>query len=166
MSIHRQTDKQDKQIDVRFARGLRSSSCFEVTNTLLFSLDQRASQTATLADESRDKVASIHRLWCSSPCPTYVSLRPSPPFLPAPHPDRNRIEPMERLPVNDPSGPGPQGNPPQGPPSQGNLGPMSHGPPQLPPQMFTTAAQLLDLTDSGSNIALVFAWKLIPFQRS
>lgn len=23
------------------------------------------------------------------------------------------------------------------------------GPPQLPPQMFTTAAQLLDLTDSG-----------------
>ena len=31
-----------------------------------------------------------------------------------------------------------------------NLGPkgMEHGPPQLPPQMFTTAAQLLDLTDS------------------
>ena len=27
-------------------------------------------------------------------------------------------------------------------------GPIIQGPPQLPPQMFTTAAQLLDLTDS------------------
>lgn len=34
-----------------------------------------------------------------------------------------------------------------GPASQGQTGPTG-GPPQLPPQMFTTAAQLLDLTDS------------------
>jgi U6 snRNA-associated Sm-like protein LSm1 len=37
---------------------------------------------------------------------------------------------------------------------QNALGPASSqergGPPQLPPQMFTTAAQLLDLTDSMS----------------
>jgi U6 snRNA-associated Sm-like protein LSm1 len=53
---------------------------------------------------------------------------------------------MERLSLNDqPPAGGQQGPPPQ----QNNmLGPMSQGPPQLPPQMFTTAAQLLDLTDS------------------
>ncbi|KAL4933564.1 U6 snRNA-associated Sm-like protein LSm1 [Aspergillus undulatus] len=60
---------------------------------------------------------------------------------------------MERLPINDPAGPGQQGKPPQGFPPERSLGPsapMTHGPPQLPPQMFTTAAQLLDLTDSAS----------------
>ena len=53
---------------------------------------------------------------------------------------------MERLSLNDqPPAGGQQGQQPQ----QNNmLGPMSQGPPQLPPQMFTTAAQLLDLTDS------------------
>jgi U6 snRNA-associated Sm-like protein LSm1 len=48
---------------------------------------------------------------------------------------------MERLSLND-LPPGPQMDPKQ---------PMPMGPPpvaQLPPQMFTTAAQLLDLTDS------------------
>lgn len=61
---------------------------------------------------------------------------------------------MERLTINDPPATGQSGNPPQGNPSQGNLGPMTHGPPQLPPQMFTTAAQLLDLTDSAFLSAL------------
>lgn len=66
---------------------------------------------------------------------------------------------MERLSINDPPAGPQQGNAPPGfPPQQqqqqqqqqqnNTLGPMSHGPPQLPPQMFTTAAQLLDLTDS------------------
>lgn len=42
----------------------------------------------------------------------------------------------------------------QGQQGQGqNLGPSAmQGPPQLPPQMFTTAAQLLDLTDSTYSI--------------
>lgn len=48
------------------------------------------------------------------------------------------------------------GNAPQGfPPQNNTLGPMSQGPPQLPPQMFTTAAQLLDLTDSALYL---FTW--------
>lgn len=57
---------------------------------------------------------------------------------------------MERLSLNDaPPNAQLQRNPQQqqnalGPASQGPTG----GPPQLPPQMFTTAAQLLDLTDS------------------
>ena len=49
---------------------------------------------------------------------------------------------MDDLPLQD--------NAPSG--SSGALGPdhapTPGGPPQLPPQMFTTAAQLLDLTDS------------------
>ncbi|THC89029.1 hypothetical protein EYZ11_011523 [Aspergillus tanneri] len=60
---------------------------------------------------------------------------------------------MERHSINDPpAGPQQQGNAPPGfPPQQNNnvLGSMTHGPPQLPPQMFTTAAQLLDLTDTN-----------------
>lgn len=51
---------------------------------------------------------------------------------------------MENLSISDP----PRGGTPQ---SGGQLGPTPgapSGPPQLPPQMFTTAAQLLDLTDS------------------
>lgn len=62
---------------------------------------------------------------------------------------------MERLSLNDTPPNAQQRNPQQqqqqfqqqnalGPASQGPTG----GPPQLPPQMFTTAAQLLDLTDS------------------
>ncbi|KAK7416261.1 hypothetical protein QQX98_005332 [Neonectria punicea] len=47
---------------------------------------------------------------------------------------------MENLSISD--------APPQGaPPSQGRGVPQA--PPQLPPQMFTTAAQLLDLTDTN-----------------
>lgn len=44
---------------------------------------------------------------------------------------------------------GPQGTPRRGPGGSQNLGmPPQQVPQQLPPQMFTTAAQLLDLTDS------------------
>jgi len=49
---------------------------------------------------------------------------------------------MENLSISDAP---PAAPPPQGPSQPG--GP-SQPPPQLPPQMFTTAAQLLDLTDS------------------
>ncbi|KAL4807412.1 hypothetical protein BDV18DRAFT_137622 [Aspergillus unguis] len=73
---------------------------------------------------------------------------------------------MERLTINDPSGPGQQGNPQQGASSQGNLGPMTHGPPQLPPQMFTTAAQLLDLTDKKLVLVLRDGRKLIGVLRT
>ncbi|RDW90451.1 uncharacterized protein DSM5745_02226 [Aspergillus mulundensis] len=59
---------------------------------------------------------------------------------------------MERLSINDPPNATPPANPPQRFPPQGNLGQMTHGPPQLPPQMFTTAAQLLDLTDSACDL--------------
>lgn len=45
---------------------------------------------------------------------------------------------MENLSIAD--------GPPHGSPGLGGGGPQP--PPQLPPQMFTTAAQLLDLTDS------------------
>ncbi|KAL8646771.1 MAG: hypothetical protein Q9226_006722 [Calogaya cf. arnoldii] len=44
---------------------------------------------------------------------------------------------MENLTIQDSSAGGPNHVPPPG------------GPPQLPPQMFTTAAQLLDLTDTN-----------------
>lgn len=56
---------------------------------------------------------------------------------------------MERLPMRENAGsPRQQGqNQQSGPP------PVPQGPPQLPPQMFTTAAQLLDLTDS-TNLLL------------
>ncbi|KAK7417776.1 hypothetical protein QQZ08_011521 [Neonectria magnoliae] len=55
--------------------------------------------------------------------------------------------------------------PPQGaPPSQGRGVPQA--PPQLPPQMFTTAAQLLDLTDKKLMIALRDGRKLIGVLRS
>ncbi|KAL5003465.1 hypothetical protein BDV10DRAFT_155086 [Aspergillus recurvatus] len=73
---------------------------------------------------------------------------------------------MERLSINDPPGASPHGNPPQGFPQQGNLGPMTHGPPQLPPQMFTTAAQLLDLTDKKLVLVLRDGRKLIGVLRT
>ena len=44
---------------------------------------------------------------------------------------------MENLTISDAPPPGARGH--------------AQGPPQLPPQMFTTAAQLLDLTDSTST---------------
>jgi hypothetical protein len=58
---------------------------------------------------------------------------------------------MERLSLHDnPGGSHQVPNPQQEPPPQNAAGqPTTQGgPPQLPPQMFTTAAQLLDLTDS------------------
>lgn len=67
---------------------------------------------------------------------------------------------MENLSLHDagPQGqPGPQQmgqqQPPPGPPQQ-TLG-MPPPVPQLPPQMFTTAAQLLDLTDSECADAIL-----------
>lgn len=51
---------------------------------------------------------------------------------------------MEHLSLQDPGAPnGPHAPPPQPPAAV----------PQLPPQMFTTAAQLLDLTDSETHLA-------------
>ncbi|KAA8650707.1 U6 snRNA-associated Sm-like protein LSm1 [Aspergillus tanneri] len=77
---------------------------------------------------------------------------------------------MERHSINDPpAGPQQQGNAPPGfPPQQNNnvLGSMTHGPPQLPPQMFTTAAQLLDLTDKKLVLVLRDGRKLIGVLRS
>ncbi|OJJ47083.1 hypothetical protein ASPZODRAFT_132021 [Penicilliopsis zonata CBS 506.65] len=75
---------------------------------------------------------------------------------------------MERLSINDPP-PGPQhgnnaqqGQQGQQPPQVG----VSQGPPQLPPQMFTTAAQLLDLTDKKLVLVLRDGRKLIGVLRS
>ncbi|RMJ21182.1 Small nuclear ribonucleoprotein [Aspergillus sp. HF37] len=70
--------------------------------------------------------------------------------------------------------PPPHDNPPQHGngqyPPQNTLGPsapmMSQGPPQLPPQMFTTAAQLLDLTDKKLVLVLRDGRKLIGVLRS
>ncbi|KAL2832942.1 hypothetical protein BDW59DRAFT_138943 [Aspergillus cavernicola] len=73
---------------------------------------------------------------------------------------------MERPSNNDTPGAGQPGNQPQGAPTQGNLGPMTHGPPQLPPQMFTTAAQLLDLTDKKLVLVLRDGRKLIGVLRT
>lgn len=75
---------------------------------------------------------------------------------------------MERLSLNDaPPNAQLQRNPQQqqnalGPASQGPTG----GPPQLPPQMFTTAAQLLDLTDKKLVLVLRDGRKLIGVLRS
>lgn len=49
---------------------------------------------------------------------------------------------MENLTISDPGPPG------SGPAASQQGGPQLAAPQQLPPQMFTTAAQLLDLTDS------------------
>lgn len=54
---------------------------------------------------------------------------------------------MENLALNDPPSPQRDGPGPLGPGAM----PVPQGPPQLPPQMFTTAAQLLDLTDSMTS---------------
>ncbi|KAJ5912085.1 U6 snRNA-associated Sm-like protein LSm1 [Penicillium subrubescens] len=55
-------------------------------------------------------------------------------------------------------------------PQQNALGPSApttqSGPPQLPPQMFTTAAQLLDLTDKKLVLVLRDGRKLIGVLRS
>ncbi|KAL8749551.1 MAG: hypothetical protein Q9199_007618 [Rusavskia elegans] len=62
---------------------------------------------------------------------------------------------MESLTIQDPNAAGgPNHVPPPG------------GPPQLPPQMFTTAAQLLDLTDKKLVLVLRDGRKLIGVLRS
>ncbi|OJJ32315.1 hypothetical protein ASPWEDRAFT_657935 [Aspergillus wentii DTO 134E9] len=75
---------------------------------------------------------------------------------------------MERLSIND--NPAPQGNAQQQFPAQNVLGPSApmvvQGPPQLPPQMFTTAAQLLDLTDKKLVLVLRDGRKLVGVLRS
>ncbi|KAL3483813.1 hypothetical protein BJX62DRAFT_219530 [Aspergillus germanicus] len=75
---------------------------------------------------------------------------------------------MERLSINDPPAGGQHGNQPQGFQQQNNkmLGSMTQGPPQLPPQMFTTAAQLLDLTDKKLVLVLRDGRKLIGVLRT
>ncbi|KAL3960413.1 hypothetical protein ACCO45_005530 [Purpureocillium lilacinum] len=67
---------------------------------------------------------------------------------------------MENLSISDAP---PAAPPPQGPSQPG--GP-SQPPPQLPPQMFTTAAQLLDLTDKKLMVVLRDGRKLIGVLRS
>ncbi|KAL9115236.1 MAG: hypothetical protein Q9227_001030 [Pyrenula ochraceoflavens] len=73
---------------------------------------------------------------------------------------------MENLHISEPQGQSASAN---------NLGPASgqtasvlpaQGPPQLPPQMFTTAAQLLDLTDKKLMLVLRDGRKLIGVLRS
>ncbi|KID76648.1 U6 snRNA-associated Sm-like protein LSm1 [Metarhizium brunneum] len=59
---------------------------------------------------------------------------------------------MENLTISDAPPPGARGH--------------AQGPPQLPPQMFTTAAQLLDLTDKKLMVALRDGRKLIGVLRS
>ena len=54
---------------------------------------------------------------------------------------------MENLSINDPP-------PAGGQEAQQHAQPMPPMVPQLPPQMFTTAAQLLDLTDSWFTLGL------------
>ncbi|RHZ71914.1 hypothetical protein CDV55_103484 [Aspergillus turcosus] len=77
---------------------------------------------------------------------------------------------MERLSLNDPPAGAQRGNTPQPFSQQNNMlgpsAPMTHGPPQLPPQMFTTAAQLLDLTDKKLVLVLRDGRKLIGVLRS
>ncbi|KAG6173369.1 hypothetical protein E4U36_002363, partial [Claviceps purpurea] len=66
---------------------------------------------------------------------------------------------MENLTISD--------APPQGgPAAAAPLAPASHAPAQLPPQMFTTAAQLLDLTDKKLMVVLRDGKKLIGVLRS
>ncbi|KAL1585034.1 U6 snRNA-associated Sm-like protein LSm1 [Cladosporium halotolerans] len=69
---------------------------------------------------------------------------------------------MENLNLHDAGPPGP---PPPGQHPPQNLG-MPPPVPQLPPQMFTTAAQLLDLTDKKLMVALRDGRKLIGVLRS
>ncbi|KAM7212006.1 U6 snRNA-associated Sm-like protein LSm1 [Rhypophila decipiens] len=85
---------------------------------------------------------------------------------------------MENLTIQDPpppqvqgghGGPQPGGGPggmPQPPGPPGVLGRTPPGPQQLPAQMFTTAAQLLDLTDKKLMIALRDGRKLLGILRS
>ncbi|KAK3315131.1 hypothetical protein B0H66DRAFT_564599 [Apodospora peruviana] len=71
---------------------------------------------------------------------------------------------MENLSISD--APPPMQGGPGGMPPPGALGRPPHQPQQLPAQMFTTAAQLLDLTDKKLMIALRDGRKLLGILRS
>ncbi|ORY64383.1 uncharacterized protein BCR38DRAFT_213253 [Pseudomassariella vexata] len=73
---------------------------------------------------------------------------------------------MENLTLNDPPPPGPQSGGPMPPVLGGRAPPLPPQPQQLPPQMFTTAAQLLDLTDKKLLICLRDGRKLTGILRS
>ncbi|KAJ5471606.1 hypothetical protein N7530_008963 [Penicillium desertorum] len=77
---------------------------------------------------------------------------------------------MERLSLNESPAPAPRTPQQNQQFSQNALGPAgpqpTGGPPQLPPQMFTTAAQLLDLTDKKLVLILRDGRKLIGVLRS
>jgi U6 snRNA-associated Sm-like protein LSm1 len=76
---------------------------------------------------------------------------------------------MENLSIADPPGPPSPQRLGQGQPSGPNAvfgGPPPQGAPQLPPQMFTTAAQLLDLTDSMYHVVYKALESGKPSQRS
>lgn len=70
---------------------------------------------------------------------------------------------MENLSLHDAGPQGQSGPPPMGqqPPPQQNLGAPPPPVPQLPPQMFTTAAQLLDLTDSECDGGRIEFWEAL-----
>ena len=78
-----------------------------------------------------------------------------------------QLHTMERLSINDHPISGPRHNHPGGVGAR-VLGPMApQGPPQLPPQMFTTAAQLLDLTDSkGDSYSILASLVLTSVQKN
>jgi hypothetical protein len=63
--------------------------------------------------------------------------------------------PLEALSLDERAGQ--QGGAP--PPALGQALHPQQAPQQLPPQMFTTAAQLLDLTDSESHLRLWLWWE-------
>ncbi|KKY23434.1 putative small nuclear ribonucleoprotein [Phaeomoniella chlamydospora] len=74
---------------------------------------------------------------------------------------------MENLSLSDNNGPRGLNTQAQSGSSGPQLGPTTaQGPPQLPPQMFTTAAQLLDLTDKKLMLVLRDGRKLIGVLRS
>jgi U6 snRNA-associated Sm-like protein LSm1 len=73
---------------------------------------------------------------------------------------------MERHPLHDNPIGGQPVNAPQSLTPQNVAAPIPQGPPQLPPQMFTTAAQLLDLTDKKLVLVLRDGRKLIGVLRS
>ncbi|BCR88372.1 U6 snRNA-associated Sm-like protein LSm1 [Aspergillus chevalieri] len=77
---------------------------------------------------------------------------------------------MERLSIHDPPPAATQQSQQQPPQQQqqnlGSASMVTQGPPQLPPQMFTTAAQLLDLTDKKLVLVLRDGRKLVGVLRS
>ncbi|CAG8896899.1 unnamed protein product [Penicillium egyptiacum] len=124
-------------------------------------------------DDPKKQNENIHIkfLNLSAPAPS----RP-PPTLPTafrispPRQSDIRHHTMERLSLNESPAPAPRTPQQNQQFSQNALGPAgpqpTGGPPQLPPQMFTTAAQLLDLTDKKLVLILRDGRKLIGVLRS